>query len=329
MQAPPTDLTIRRAAPDELDELIGLARLALGWDDRHEQAELFRWKHLENPFGVSPAWVAVDAGTLVGFRTFLRWRWSRPGDAPLDAVRAVDTATHPDHQGRGIFTRLTLAALPELADEGVQFVFNTPNAQSRPGYLKMGWHQLGRVPIAVHPRSPRDLMGMIRARKPASKWSEPTTVGVDASEFFADGEAVARLLSVQPLRAGMTTLRSPEFLQWRYGLDALHYRCLPVGDRVEDGAIVFRVRTRGTALEVTVCDALVPSPHRSLIHRMLRELTTRTGATYAIGTPASCPFPAAVPVPGQGPLLTWRELRDQPSPTLADFDLTLGDIELF
>ena len=69
----------------------------------------------------------------------------------LRAVRAVDTATDPDYQGRGLFTRLTLQAIDELRAEGVDFVFNTPNDQSRPGYLKMGWQVVGTLPTHVRP----------------------------------------------------------------------------------------------------------------------------------------------------------------------------------
>ena len=56
------------------------------------------------------------------------------------AVRAVDTITAPEARGRGVFTRFTLAILSNeiTRDDDVSFVFNTPNDQSRPGYLKMG-----------------------------------------------------------------------------------------------------------------------------------------------------------------------------------------------
>ena len=83
-----------------------------------------------------------------GFRTLMRWEFL-DGERVVRAVRAVDTATHPDYQGRSIFTRLTLHALDELVAEGVEFVFNTPNEQSRPGYLKMGWQVVGQLPTAV------------------------------------------------------------------------------------------------------------------------------------------------------------------------------------
>src|SRR4029079_3500391 len=102
-----------------------------------------RWKHVDNAFGRSPMWVACDGERIAGFRAFMRWEFEGAGEVKR-AVRTVDTATHPDYQGQGIFTKLTLAGLEELAAEGVDFVFNTPNDKSRPGYLKMGWHVLGR-----------------------------------------------------------------------------------------------------------------------------------------------------------------------------------------
>ena len=118
----------------------------------------FAWKHDENPFGQSPARVAEDdSGTLVGLRTFLRWRFRRPDGTTLSAVRAVGTATHPDWQGRGIFSRLTLSALDDLRDAGVDRVFNTPNDKSRPGYLRMGWQQVGKVPVSVRLTGPRSI----------------------------------------------------------------------------------------------------------------------------------------------------------------------------
>src|SRR5699024_2674537 len=142
-----------------------LARETLGWgdDDRHRQ--LFRWKHDENEFGPSPRWVAVAGDRVVGFRTMMRWRFRHPSHRPLTAVRAVDTATAPDFQGRGIFRSLTMTAIEQLQEQHVDFVFNTPNDQSLPGYLKMGWTELGRPPVAVAPRL-RSAPRTMRSRVP-------------------------------------------------------------------------------------------------------------------------------------------------------------------
>jgi hypothetical protein len=36
-----------------------------------------------------------------------------------------------------------------------------------------------------------------------------------------------------------------------------------------------------------------------------------------------------VPVPGNGPVLTFRSIDGRKIPTLADLSLTMGDVELF
>src|SRR5690606_26492896 len=125
--------------PEHEPAVLDLLRSALGekagraWD-----AAFWRWKHVDGPFGASHVLGAyAEDGTLAALRTMLRWRFGTPGGAAVAAVRAVDTATHPDHRRRGLFKTLTLEAVAALTAEGAAFVFNTPNAQSRPGYLRM------------------------------------------------------------------------------------------------------------------------------------------------------------------------------------------------
>ena len=124
------------------------------------------------------------------------------------AVRAVDTATDPEFQGRGIFTRLTLEALDELAADGVDFVFNTPNARSRPGYLKMGWQVVGRLAAAVRPTRWRFVTVVGTARRPAGRGFVASSVGVPAGEALADRGIVDRLLADVVAAAGLATRRS-------------------------------------------------------------------------------------------------------------------------
>ena len=63
----------RRVAPRQ--EVLELARRSLGWVGGADSERFFRWKHFENPFGSSPMWVATDGARVLGFRTFLRWRF--------------------------------------------------------------------------------------------------------------------------------------------------------------------------------------------------------------------------------------------------------------
>jgi GNAT superfamily N-acetyltransferase len=319
-----TDILIRRATDADLPRVLRLLEASLGWvpDEMHKR--FFVWKHHESPAGVSPAWVAFDRARddeVVGFRTFMRWEFEWDGRV-IRAVRAVDTATHPDYQGQGIFSRLTLAALDALREEGVAFVFNTPNERSLPGYLKMGWRIVGRLPPHLRLRSPAALLRTVRARTPADKWSQPARFGIAPAEAFGDRATVHALLAEMAPSNGLHTQRTPDFLAWRYGFEPLQYRVVTARDDLRDGAAVLRVRRRGRATEAAICDVLVPAGTRSssVVRRALQE----SGADYALRLGSGI-----VRVPGQGPLLVCRPLAGPTPPAQERWDLTLGDIELF
>lgn len=273
--------------------------------------------------------MAVAGGRLAGFRTFVRWEFDHPDGRVRRAVRAVDTATHPDFQGRGVFKTLTLHAVDELRDEGVDFVFNTPNAQSRPGYLKMGWHEVGRLPVWVRPAGPGAALRMARARVPAGKWSLPCEAGHAAAEVLRGGGLDA-LLGSQPPARHLRTRRSGAFLAWRYGLPELRYRVLTLGIDAANGFVVFRLRPRGQAIEVVVADVVVPAGDTSAERALLRRLASMRLGDYLIRIDRRrLPAGRFLPLVGQGPILTWRSLVQTDAPGLADWDLVLGDIELF
>ena len=107
--------------------------------DENYSRELFNWKHLKNPFGKSYGFVALDEGKIVGVRILMCWNFLIDGEIKR-AVRPVDTATDSAYRGQGIFKKLTLDCLENISGK-YDFVFNTPNENSLPGNLKMGWQK--------------------------------------------------------------------------------------------------------------------------------------------------------------------------------------------
>ncbi|MFN3218070.1 MAG: GNAT family N-acetyltransferase [Acidimicrobiales bacterium] len=328
------EITVRRASADDLAGIIDVASAALGWAPGEPHEQLFRWKHLDNPFGESPMWVAESDGRLAGFRAFMRWELDGPDACRWRAVRAVDTATHPDFQRMGIFSKLTSGAVDEMRDEGVDIVFNTPNDQSRPGYLKMGWIDVGRLPVSFRPTSPAALARMAKARTPADKWSEPTTTGVSAIDALADRDAVAALASAArngDTGSALTTPLDAAFLAWRYGLEPLHYRAwVGLGGRgdLDEGVVLFRRRRRGTAIECSVGHVLVPDGDPVAARRLLGSMAKEVEADYLIRIGAPDPRGGFAPLPNQGPRLTARTVKTDPPADLAAWSFQLGDVEL-
>lgn len=313
---------VRAATPDDRDDIVSLLRRSLGGEDPR-QGELFAWKHDENSFGRSPMWVATDAGRIVAFRTFMRWEFER-NDTVLRAVRAVDTATDPDHQGKGLFTLLTRHGLDAVMADGVDWVFNTPNTQSRPGYLKMGWREVGRIPATVGFVGPSGPLTAVRSRVPADRWSVPLEVGEPVSEWLDRG-AADTALTRRPPPADVRTVRtrmSEEFLRWRFATPLLGYRVVEAGT----ATIIVRARRRGQATELVV---VARFGSRAEGDRLAVRTAKAAGADYAIRLGGADPSTRTVPLPGGGPVLTWRAVNDQGMPPLSNWDLTMGDIELF
>jgi len=321
------DIAIRRMQLSDDGEVLALIEAALGRRPDPRNAAFFAWKHRGNAFGASPSWVALAADRVVGLRTLMRWEFDTPA-GPVTAVRAVDTATHPNFQGRGIFSMLTRRAVEELREEDVDFIFNTPNDKSRPGYLKMGWKEVGTLPTGLRPRGPKYVPRIVASRHPASMWSTRTDAGIAALEALNDDGEVEKLLGSVPPPAGIQTHRTPAYLRWRYGFQPLAYRALLNGSSPTDGMLLFRVRKRGRSSELVVGDVLLPEPTPSTVRRLVRAALRATGADYALGL-RTVPASGLVPLPGQGPILTWRSLASGSMPPLADWKLSLGDIELF
>ncbi len=317
-------LHLRRATDEDGPAVLGLLGSALGWGDDRRFAAFFAWKHRDNPAGASPAWVALDGDRIVGLRTFLRWELEGP-DGAVRAVRAVDTATHPEYQRRGIFSRLTRLALEELVAEGVQVVFNTPNDRSGPGYLKLGWQKLGRLPVRFRPTSAGALIRLAGARCPAERWSLPLEAGHPATEVLA-GPEIAGLLGARGTAKAWRTRRSAAFVAWRYGFEPLHYRAVLVGRDVADGVAVFRARRRGSSVEGTVCDVVVAGDDPRLRRAALARVAAVAGIDYVL----TLDRPGlTLPLPGQGPTLFARELTAAAVPPASGWQLSLGDVELF
>jgi hypothetical protein len=321
-----TDLEVRPSTDADRDEIVALLGTSLRREPDPRFTQLFAWKHEENAFGRSPAWVAVDGDRIAGFRALMRWEFVEHGRV-VRAVRAVDTATHPDYQGRGIFTSLALHGIDQLRGD-VAFVFNTPNDQSRPGYLKMGWQVVGRVPTAVRPTGWRGLGRIATARVPAERWTTPSDAGLPAAAVLADERALARLVDSLPAPEALRTRLSPAFLRWRYGTPLLAYRAVVAPGGPHEGIAFFRIRARGDAREAALCDVIAAGGDPSIATALTRAVTRTADADYVIRLGGGLVAPGGlVRLPRQGPLLTWRAVTARRAPDA--WDLTLGDIELF
>lgn len=332
------DVDIRAFTGSDEAEVLELLTAAMGGGPVGRRLpEFFRWKHVDNPFGRSFMIVACAQGRIVGLRAFMRWRFNA-GAGSVEAVRAVDTATHPEFQGGGIFSRLTLQALDALRGN-VDLVFNTPNDKSLPGYLKMGWKPVGRIPVWIRPRRPVRVALGYRSSSEASERATPVDAE-PAAAVLADPR-IDELLAQAPAPKGrLATVRDRPFLAWRYAAPpVLDYRAVMIesGNSL-DGMAIFRIRGRGRLREATIADVVARRGDHRTLRRLLRSvrhaarvdhLTARFPFAEAPGRlAASAGF---VRAPG-GVTFVTNPLHDRcrPDPTSqSSWGLTVGDIEVF
>jgi GNAT superfamily N-acetyltransferase len=312
-------ITTRLLERSDLDSVLDLLRASLGETPLLRRTpEMFSWKHFDNPFGPSVALVAESDGRLAGLRAFMRWRLVSPDGHTIECGRAVDTATHPDFQRRGIFRRLTEEALEEARGKGIDLIFNTPNAKSGPGYLKMGWVQVGPIGAMVRPTT-----HFFTGR---SSPEDPIDAGL-----LVEALGPVSALDVEERRPlGLRTPRTKAYLHWRY---RSHPTARYMEARAGTSRAVVRPNVRGGRTELLVADVFGPAKTRAIRAAVRRARTAYVAAWFSKGTPERraairC---GLLPVPGVSPLvLMARPLRDSiPDVASLDcWDLSLGDLEL-
>jgi hypothetical protein len=313
------EIKVREFDAAELPEVLEVLRRALGETTLLKRTpELWGWKHVENPFGKSLALVAETEGRIAGVRAMLRWDLAtRSGDL-IRCLRPVDTATDPDFGRRGIFRSLTEAAVGMATDSGIDLIFNTPNKASGPGYIKMGWEEVGPIGVMIRP-----LLSRSRAA--------PEDSAPDPEEFFdhdSTSPAGHPIVDRNPL--GLRTQRTPEYMQWRFaGHPTARYRSI-----TNDGeTAIVRPNHRSGRKEVVVSE-LFGNVGGSIVRRTARI----SSASYLAGwfSSGTRERKAAVrggmiPVPGVSALtLVANPLRTLPVDVfdLSEWDISLGDLEL-
>lgn len=336
-----TDIAIRRFVDADLDDVVALVNRAMGSSRRFVfDRAYWRWKHFDNPSGRSPCLVAVAVdGRIVGVRAFMRWTFLR-GDRPVPALRAVDTAIHPDFQGQGLFTRLTKQLLCEVAGERAGFVFNTPNAKSLPGYVRMGWRELGRRTLWLKPLRRLDVAYAILRTRVAQGSSGNWDVGGPPIDHLLAGHLEGRFRDDTDEDDRLVTARTTEYLRWRYALNpSARYRAWLASSRRGSAAVVVRGGMRGGLREALLCDIFLGTNLGSIVAAisLIRRFCRESGAHYVAACAASDGRLAAVlamagflPLSRCTPMLTVRDVEGSAAPrSLDELRASIGDLELF
>lgn len=324
-------MEIRPATEADIPIIVSLLKVSLGESLLPKSEQYWKWKHVNNPFGRSPVLLAFEGGTLIGVRAFMRWSWQQ-NTVRFSSLRAVDTATHPDYQGKGVFSKLTKGLVKECLGSGDAFIFNSPNKKSMPGYLKMGWKLAGRLPIRVQLKRPMSFLWNLTSRNsPDSRECDPVSI-----QKLLEHPGLSELLSADHSRKNyISTRHTLETLRWRYAdVPLVKYAAIFTQSQGElNTAVIYRLKSFSIGTEMRITDVFCKTGTiEDLIKKQIAQAAALSAVHFVTGPASSRGLltPASVCLP-IGPLVTVRELN-VPTDELIQFrnwSPSIGDIELF
>lgn len=348
----PADLRICRYNAKAIPEVLKLVKVTLGNEGAVRKTEAFwRWKHEDNHFGSSYGLYAQDEAQAlaVGLRVLMRWQFGTKGGQVLRAVRAVDTATHPAYQRLGIFSKLTRQAVDDLKQESVDLIFNTPNARSLPGYLKMGWQVVAKWPLYIRVLKPVRMLARrlksLRAAEQIIKFEaffapDIMTWQAFVARYKRDIPELVTNWEQQRRQVGLRTIKDFNYLQWRYGQHPhLTYGVYAWEDAgTLAGFAILRPNWRYGWQEIVLTEMFLRQPDPKLGKSFLKHLIKELRGDYLVAHFSAPTFEKALlrragflQAPRQGMTFTVNPLSSRSQNALAavSWDLTLGDLEVF
>jgi GNAT superfamily N-acetyltransferase len=115
------------------------------------------WLYRHNPEGGVVGMDAWAGDRLAAHYVTIPTR-ARVQGVEVRGLLSLNTATDPDFQGKGLFTRLASATYEAAAAQGFQFVTGFANANSTPGFIrKLAFQNVRQLQAGLLVSPPRDL----------------------------------------------------------------------------------------------------------------------------------------------------------------------------
>ena len=197
------------------------------------------WRYFTSPDGMCPAVLAMDGGRAAGFYT--AWPVKlRLGGEVVAGIQSMDTMTHPEYQGQGMFVKLANACYELAAGRGFEAIYGFPNPLSYPGFVRrLNLDHSGDIahwtrPIrpSAHPRVPGALGPL--ADVALALWPTGSAGGMEIRLGKPEDPELGALLDTWCAEPGLCRIeRTPEWLDWRYAAEAGHdyeWVCAHEGD---------------------------------------------------------------------------------------------------
>ena len=254
----------------------------------------WKWKYELNPAGFfgeeGDSWVAESSNKIVGHYSVIPVKMKKGNDTILVA-QSVDTATHPDFRGLGIFPRLASKVYEETKGR-YAFLYGFPSEQAYDGFLRLGWNEF-RLNALVKPLSFDRLSerftrndtfatilrgGLKLFLKAKSGYSHVNLhLKGSATEVQTINQESGLSFGALPLFSSdnvITVERSPSFLNWRLSRQFGDYKLLLARTPKKDvvGYSVFRTVDIGGMKAISIIDMQAAKNESLSLWKMLETV---------------------------------------------------------
>ena len=177
---------IRAASANDIQKIRTLFYEVWGYN-RPEAYDV--WRYFGGSRNMCPVTLAMDGEKVVG--SYSLWpTLIKVGETVISGGQSMDTMTHPDYQGQGIFIKLAEACYELAISQGIKLIYGFPNPLSYPGFTKrLGWTHVG------------DMTHWVRLIKPSKHPKIPAVIGRAAD--FATRFIPLNNLSKYEIKVGM------------------------------------------------------------------------------------------------------------------------------
>lgn len=145
------DYRIEQVKVDDasLQEILQLMLLAFEGHSEKFCLEYLKWQYADNPVGTIVGFNAYNGEDLAAHYVAMPIYMNINGQKTLGLL-SLNTATHPNHQGKRLFTTLADRTYQYAAENGYKFVIGVANANSTHGFLKhLGFKLIGPLTFKV------------------------------------------------------------------------------------------------------------------------------------------------------------------------------------
>lgn len=205
-----------------IEDLVTLAR---SYYDTGEiiSSDYLTWQYNQNPSGFPLYSLAYHGDQIIGQYLVIPIRY-RYQESFYPGTLSLNTLTHPDFQGKGLFTKMASSTYALCASSSIDFTIGFPNPLSYGGFIKkLGFREIGSCNLLVKPIRPfhvfLDFMKQKKVKHGgdiAFSWTNVVKGNVVLSNFDLNEREQYEIFWNAVEKPKIMTDKDFEFIRWRY-----------------------------------------------------------------------------------------------------------------